>query len=1273
MNNIKTYYFPYVRKGLGNCILEEDALGAELENGTTERGIIQITAKLKATVAGSKDGEKVDILQSKRVDLVGPGDVLKISSHAVLKCIPADASVGFSKDYMPYIEFWEPDFLWRYTPAAPKVDGEDGEKARLRPWLALIVCESSRCKLAYGPDGECTVSLTVENEDTYAGIFIDPTDTWRTAHVQGYTPDEPDFCRLIATRRFNGKPATLKEGTEYTVMLVPAFETGRLKGLGLACDSIAAQKSSWENTLAAQKNSHPDPLSFPVYYLWRYTTGGESFDTMVQKLQVTNPGDSAISIDVTHMGNGFDYSALQQGRIPERKIMEMPAAIKTLGQKPGIPFPDISEKNEKILYGRLRALLEKNPVFNDNADDLGQVAACDLAEEDDGPWVTPPVYGARHAMVLSVDGTGNDKRKIPWVAQLNLDTRYRAIAGLGKKVVQLNQEEFVNRAWKQIDVVQELNRRLRMALASYKNNISTQSRMYEWMNGGADKFIANLMHNLPSAKDMTTSNGISLSSILKDKQIPGSFASASFQRTNDRVAKIAEGMDTTTLMEHIAGRQTFKFDFAAPDYGIGARSFLDMAETLYKTLLDYSLSYLFTGSDQPLSRIVDIEMNGDIENWTFKRRPFIEDHMRNYDNTYISRYTMRLPNGDSEVVEFTTIPDGFKSGPVRRDTFGKKPYLIYPYDPLDYYFVHCFGGERHTFPKAERDLRNEQKYYIETGSVINEVDMFEKILGFIRKDGLKYGRYGTVKNEKSTEYRVFGIHKDIYTKYFGTSHPVTLIGARSIHDDLMSNIKNGIYITSYDPYDANAATAWEDISGRYPLGNSNNGDIESKYCYHHGFYSDVYAVGGRYRGLLSIKSPDIGRLGLSEEKQNEYLAARKEVTNTLLAGNKIEIDPLELDKEGKVQVFETPADYFNYFMAPFLDPDRTESSDLWRNEALLAMIKRIKEFAEDLEDMWRKSYRESVNTIPVPTEEKVNDLKASFLDNTAYNRVKKVASDYYKTFFANERLVDRYLDELLSSKYPIMAYPIFPEPAYYYLTALSEKFLLPCICRLPDNSVAAFESNSAFIEAFLCGMNTEMGEELLWREYPTDRRGSYFRKFWDSEAAPADILKESYFDISPLHTWKGDLGSNMASGKATTLIFAIKSKLLKEFPDTQIYLHKAAMNVRTSKDDRSGWFSKGPDAEMMPVMEAWLSEDVYMVGFKTSFIQALGVPPDQKGKSRDWGYMLTFKQREEDLNFMLNKYEAEALEQSPNSARYAQTLIDAPTLYGIHLSHFITL
>jgi hypothetical protein len=84
---------------------------------------------------------------------------------------------------------------------------------------------------------------------------------------------------------------------------------------------------------------------------------------------------------------------------------------------------------------------------------------------------------------------------------------------------------------------------------------------------------------------------------------------------------------------------------------------------------------------------------------------------------------------------------------------------------------------------------------------------------------------------------------------------------------------------------------------------------------------------------------------------------------------------------------------------------------------------------------------------------------------------------------------------------PIMAHPVFPQPMYEPLRDLSPDYLVPGVDLIPPNTVTLLETNPRFIEAYMVGLNHEMSAELLWREYPTDQRGSYFRQFWMSKGA----------------------------------------------------------------------------------------------------------------------------------------------------------------------------
>lgn len=86
--------------------------------------------------------------------------------------------------------------------------------------------------------------------------------------------------------------------------------------------------------------------------------------------------------------------------------------------------------------------------------------------------------------------------------------------------------------------------------------------------------------------------------------------------------------------------------------------------------------------------------------------------------------------------------------------------------------------------------------------------------------------------------------------------------------------------------------------------------------------------------------------------------------------------------------------------------------------------------------------------------------------------------------------------------------------------------MLPNLKLIPANTISLLKTNQKFIESYLVGLNHEMGRELLWREYPTDERGSYFRQFWEvkgiirpNTGKTEAQLTEEYKDIKPIHTW----------------------------------------------------------------------------------------------------------------------------------------------------------
>ena len=151
----------------------------------------------------------------------------------------------------------------------------------------------------------------------------------------------------------------------------------------------------------------------------------------------------------------------------------------------------------------------------------------------------------------------------------------------------------------------------------------------------------------------------------------------------------------------------------------------------------------------------------------------------------------------------------------------------------------------------------------------------------------------------------------------------------------------------------------------------------------------------------------------------------------------------------------------------------------------------------------------------------------------------------------------------------VMAYPRIDLPMYEPLKAISIELFLPNINLIAPNSITLVETNQRFIEAYMVGLNHEFARKLLWREYPTDQRGSYFRQFWDvrsvinSEGLSENALREQLYDIPELHRWAltsalGDHNNRQSPTEhGEQAVLVIRGELLKKYPTAVIYANRA--------------------------------------------------------------------------------------------------------------------
>lgn len=227
----------------------------------------------------------------------------------------------------------------------------------------------------------------------------------------------------------------------------------------------------------------------------------------------------------------------------------------------------------------------------------------------------------------------------------------------------------------------------------------------------------------------------------------------------------------------------------------------------------------------------------------------------------------------------------------------------------------------------------------------------------------------------------------------------------------------------------------------------------------------------------------------------------------------------------------------------------------------------------------------------------------------------------------------------------VMAYPKIDLPMYEPLKAISVELFLPNINLVQPNSITLIETNQRFIEAYMVGLNHEFARKLLWREYPTDQRGSYLRQFWDvnsyidSEGLSENPLREKLYDIPELHRWPlasalGDHNNRAGPGeRGEQAVLVIRGELLKKYPNTMIYAQRAVWPMKNGQIDLTvprSLVELTPDEELKPprdkirspLYEAKADPDIYFLGFDLTIPEAKGGPGQHPGDDPGWFFVL---------------------------------------------------
>jgi hypothetical protein len=486
---LPTYTFlAWLRQGLGNH-LQAPLAGAV-------RAAVEVRLKLSGT-GGPAD---VSAPVERNVQLYGPGDVVGIDRRAIFRSEPRHWITNYEPNYLAHVEFYDEDLPWRYTPAPPSPDG------RLAPWLALVVLAEG--EFTDGKDASRPLPfIEVPGAST---LFPPAEKLWAWAHVHvnaKVTPDDevlaetqaeidqvvPALQAAVAANRDVAYsrlicPRQLQENTAYHAFVVPAFESGRLAGLGLdPAQAPGALHNAW--AAYADPAKRQEPARHPFYHRWFFRTGAAGeFESLVRLLK-PRPADARVGtrdMDVKDPDPGTVLPAV--GEAPPENALKLGGVLK-LGGALRVPDSALSgaQRDQRDFYENWtvhpapqvfrKALADFINLSDGYTDPLGpdagtanQGAGADGVvpnDDPDDPLITPPLYGTWHALtrrlLVERDNATPVSHPHNWVHELNLDPRHRVAAGFGTRVVQENQERYMDAAWEQVGDVLEANRRIRLA------------------------------------------------------------------------------------------------------------------------------------------------------------------------------------------------------------------------------------------------------------------------------------------------------------------------------------------------------------------------------------------------------------------------------------------------------------------------------------------------------------------------------------------------------------------------------------------------------------------------------------------------------------------------------------------------------------------------------------------------------------------------------------------------------------------------------------------
>lgn len=1154
-------FISYIREGFSNTITEQDILGTP-DTGTP---LVQYTAKIYL------NGEITNPQHNLPIMLAGPGEITGIDEKVIVKKTPIPGDTNFSPTFVPFIEFYSPDFPWRYTAAAPSEEDDDHAK-RLRPWLTLVTLEEDEFTLLEPVAEGLPSRFKLNNVGNLSKLIPSEQEIWAWAHVQinddktnsgnstvnstvlnSYSDlieNSPDkiISRIISPRK-------LKLNKNYRAFLIPTFKRGIQAALNQEV-LAGKQEPGWYHN-PVNPNTNPD--YFPYYYSWGFSTGEYGdFESLARKIMpsVPSPDMGKMKMDMTRPNHGWldgiDIESQEDwdGHLDMEGVLKQPLPL-----TPELPIEIETVYTDLVNLG----------------DDFQNTASGTVTD----PTLTIPFYGQWYAGVSRLDELNNR----PWLNLMNKDPRFRLMVGAGQEVIRSNSQSYLDKAWGQAGGkggtsaglggigsgtafrsgggLQQANKSLRKMQSAYVI---------------ADRFFKKHTQQLPDDEFLSVFGRV-LTRIKHNCGCSGTY-DPPFEYTPNPLPPVVPTVQfiTPSFTPVVIGSTAYidwQFNQGAPTnpYILQVQQTYMGAITVHNIYMPGSPTHTatLTYAVQTSTEMVTMQI--------LPSTPYI------IGGNVIA--TAEIPGnggggGETPTVEFSSL------------TF--IPVSAGPAANVDWIFTQ-------DTPSTPYTLNVEQTYM-----------------------GLTTGF--TINMPGSTPFT----HPIVYNA--GTMPEIVKLKIISGSGYTIGSISAAEAVIP--PYSIVADGGGGGFGGEsFNMLMTNERSIKA--CVKCSSVS-VKIIDPAFRSLMRRGSTIMRVMGFHKNNPHNTMTqvgngTVKTVPPYTYPGSQLSVSygimmtyPIS-DTDFVLTNMEYSAGNYNWNAYPYNPNSNFRITAKVMNDMLNAVNETISLY----------------DTAFTPDPLDVIDLAITAKEALQPYKNLKALADARIKVNGNQPISEAVEDFEFN---PVKTAPVFDMPMIKPLIEFYDEFFCPNISEIADNSMTLMEVNRPFIEAYMVGINHELNRRLLWDEYPTDQRTTFFRTFFESSMyppRPGEFLdngaQNNRRDITDIHTWEeSDLGDHNPREDDASIVLVLRAELLRKFPNIDLYAQEAEWIESGGKKYRvlKEGTSQNPVKPVRPIFFADAKPDVKMFGFALTRQQIEGSADPEDNEP---GYFFVFQERGGEVRF----------------------------------------